>query len=161
MRPKRITLYAACTAFGLTGAYLMYLFLWADKATDVSDYLRHKIKEAPLSRSRVYLDDLARHEHLPEWSQACLVLPYAHADASKIAPEALRRTSWVGNWDESEWRIAFLASGEVVSAFVVKFDAVRLVETEPFGIVCASRNQRPSLRSIVNRSRYSVELGTE
>jgi hypothetical protein len=161
MRPEKMTRYAACAALGLMGAYLMYLFLWADRATNVSDYLREKIKEAPASRSRVYLDDLARHANIPEWSQACLVLPYADADASKIAPEALRHTPWVGSWDESEWRIAFLASGETVSAFVVRFDAVRLVEREPTGIVCASRSQRPSLRSIANRSRYSVELGTE
>jgi len=131
------------------------LFLRTDEVSDISADLRSRLDE---SGSQLYFEDL---ESASNWSSVCVVLPYADAQLAKNAPEILRRTSWVGSWDESEWRLVFLNSEEIVLVTAISYDAVKIVERDPSGIACVPRDQHPYLRLVEHTLKYEVGIGRE
>jgi hypothetical protein len=125
--------------FGL--GYLVF----RDNAPDITEDLRTKLKSAPGSMFRViYVEDVARDFLSSNWSIACVVQPYAISGDD--APKALRRTWWVGNWNEGEWRIALLDDYRVLGSFRVRYGPFRLSEPNPSGIKCVPRRNNPVLR---------------
>jgi hypothetical protein len=159
MRPTRFRWWLLVILAVLTLGYLAF----RDDAPDITEDLRARLRSAPGSMSRViYLEDVARYFLSSNWSIVCVVQPYA--TSGDETPEALRRAWWVGNWNESEWRIAFLDDRTLLQSLIVKHGPFKVSERNGsgsgIGIGCITRERNPVLRISRELSgAFLVELG--
>ena len=141
MRPTRFGWWLPVILAVLTLGYLVF----RDDAPDITEDLRARLRSAPGSMSRViYLEDVARDFLSSNWSIVCVVQPYA--TSGDETPEALGRAWWVGNSNESEWRIAFLDDRSLLQSFIVKHGPFKVRQQSGSGIGCITRERNPVLR---------------
>jgi hypothetical protein len=142
MRPTRLRWWLPVILAVLTLGYLVF----RDDAPDITEDLRARLKSAPGSLYRViYVEDLARDFMSSDWSVACVVQPYADSGAKEV-PEALRGASWVGNWNEGEWRIVLLDDRRTLRSFRVRHGPFQLPDMHLSGLKCVPRANKPVLR---------------
>jgi hypothetical protein len=151
-RMKRLVRLALLSVVVTIGAYVVYRSM--GDVSDISIIVRDGLK----ADSRLPIEELAKKLGKENWSSACIVLPYAKADIATNAPAVLRDLPWVGNWNESEWRLVLMDADKVSFVATINFEAVRLVEQDPSGIACFVRAQRPLLKRLEHRAGYEFTM---
>ena len=133
----------------------LVFYLWIGRARDISNVVEQRLKVD----SRLYIEDLAKELGEVDWATACVVLPYASTNLGQNAPPVLNSAFWVGNWKESEWRIALVDADKISLVATIRFGSVYLVEKDPSGIKCISRTRRPLLKPLGLQSGYEFTVG--